>query len=253
MKRPCELNVSSLIACALGVLLLATGCAGTTASIDFSKSELQRIPGSSLQRIATAHAADEVVAVRVAGHDGPLEVKEFKNRDSATVYAADGKEVHINFTDITELSIFRKPKTPEPAAPPKGASPSDIAFTALVYAPIVPVAIGTWPLLRAMGLDGSKNSEDEAKARLVYTGMSREDLLESVGKPREKYSCILKLNLKDRSDPPLEIWVYDDEKVLRGGRTLLIYLDRGTVSDNSFHTTFFKNNSHFACSELAVP
>jgi len=248
-------RVWSLNACVLCVSLLVNGCASTP-SIDFSRSDLKKIPLSSLQRMASAHAADEVVAVRVSGSDRPAEVKAFESRDHVTVYADDGKEEDVKFSDISALLIFRKPKPLEQAEPKKGSSASGAAAAAgeaLAYAPIVPLAVGTWPLLRAMGLDASKNSKDNAKARLVYLGMSRKELMESVGEPREKYSCILKLHLKDRQDVPQEIWVYDDDKVLRGGRSLSIDSGTGTVSHNSFHTSYFKDSDSFRCTPLLVP
>ncbi len=252
----CRCKITSLLACALFVSLLTTGCATATHSVDFSKSELQLIPASSLQRMASAHAADEIVAVRVDGHAEPVEVKEFKNKDSATVYSAGGKEAEIQFSEITKLLIFKKPKAPEQNDRQKGVGASTVGSAAvetLAYAPIVPLAIGTWPLLRAMGLDESKNSADSAKARMIYHGMSRQELLAGIGIPKEKYSCILKLHLKEKPDVAQEIWVYDDGKVLRGGRALFIDLETGTVTHNSFDTNFFKDSVSFTCSPLAVP
>lgn len=249
-------RLSSSAAFALFTSFIATGCATSTHSVGFSKSELQRIPTPSLRRIVAAHAADEVVAIRMDGRDQPVEVKEFNNRDSATIFGPDGKEAEIRFSDITALVIFKKPKPPEPTQRPAGASASAVASAtveALAYAPIVPLAIGTWPLLRAMGLDESKNSADNAKARLIYQGMSRQDLLASIGEPKEKYSCILKLRLKDKPDVPQEIWVYDESKVLRGGRALFLDVGTGTVSHNSFHTTFFRDSDSFDCSPSVAP
>lgn len=252
---PDKRTISSLSACALFASLLASGCASSTPAIEFGRSELQLIPGSSLQRIASAHAADETVAVRVEGRDEAVEVKEFKDREYATVYAAEGKEENIRFADLTALSIFRKPPADgaDGQKDPSARAAAATAVEAVAFAPIVPVAIGTWPLLRAMGLDAAKNSEDNAKAGLIYRGMSKKELLESVGKPRETYACLLKLHLKDQPDVPLEIWVYDDDKVLRGGRTLSIDLGTGTVSHNSYNTEYFKDSSSFSCSPMAVP
>jgi hypothetical protein len=108
-------------------------------------------------------------------------------------------------------------------------------------------------LFRAVGLDRHKNEDDNSKARRVYQGMTRKDLLESVGEPSEKHACRLKLNLEDKPEIPQEIWVYPDEKVLRGGRTLTIDLATDTVSHNSMHTSYFKKSKSYSCSQLSVP
>lgn len=248
--------MSLLIGYALCVLLLATGCSSTQNSISYSKSELQLIPYISLKRIASNHAPDEIVAIRINGRDAPVEVKEFENRDYVTIYTDHGKEERIRFYDITELLIFRNTKKPQQTESQKGTSASAVASATIetsAYMPIVPLAIGTWPLLKLMGLDASNNNEDNRKAWIIYRGMSKKDLLESIGEPKEKYSCILKLHLKDKPDVPQEIWVYDDNKVLRGGRALSIDIETGTVSHNSFHTSYFKDSNSFTCSPLVEP
>lgn len=235
--------------------LLTSGCATTTHSIDFSKSELHLIPTSSLQRLVSSHSADEIVAVRVGGRGDPVIVKEFKNRESATVIGAEGKE-EIPFADITELLISKKPKALSQLDSQKKASTraaSSGVGEALMYAPLIPIAVVSWPLASAMGLDESKNDLDRAKARRIYHGMSKNDLLESVGAPKEKYSCFLKLPLTEKQGTADEVWIYDDGKVLRGGRTLFINIDKGTVYNNSHHTSFFKESDTFACSKLATP
>lgn len=249
-------NGSSLSKCALFVSLLSTGCATTKYSLDFSQSELHLIPARSLQRIVSAHPADEIVAVKVDGHGEPVEVKEFKNRVSATVFGADGKVEEISFSEITALLISKKQKAPDNGDHQKNSSATTVSSgisEAMIYAPMVPLAIVTWPLLRAMGLDESKNSRDNAKARLIYHGMSRSDLLESIGAPKEKYFCLLKLHLKEKPQVAQEIWVFDDSQVLRGGRSLFIDVGTGTVSHNSVNTTFFKGSDSFTCSPLTTP
>lgn len=242
--------------CALFLSLLTTGCSTATHSIDFSKSELQLIPTSSLKRMASNHSADETVVVRVGGYGAPLVVKEFNNRDTATVFDADGKEVGIPFADITELLISKKPKVPNQTesyqkSGTKAASSG--VGEALIYAPLIPVALVTWPLASGMGLDESKNEMDREKARRIYQGMSRNDLLGSIGPPIEKYSCFLKFNRNEKQGVADEVWVYDERKVLRGGRALFINIDKGAVYQTSHHTSFFKQSDTFDCSTLVTP
>jgi hypothetical protein len=249
-----SLRLASVVACIFLAFTLLAGCATNTHShfIHFSQPELRLIPVISLQRIASAHSEDEVVVVKVDGHTQPVGVKEFKRRESVIVYGVDGKETEIVFSAITDLQVFKKQQTANQTVSHKVSNVSGAA-EGLVYAPLLPVAIGTWPLLRAMGLDQSKNESDNARARLIYHGLSRQDLLSGVGIPREKYSCIQKLNLREKRDIAHEIWVYDESLVLRGGRTLFIDQGTGIVSHNSFHTTFFKNSSSFSCLPLINP
>lgn len=237
---------------ALCLSLGLSGCSATSHTVGFSQSELQRIPASSLQRMVRERAADEVVALRVAGRDEPVEVKAFKSKDTATVHTADAGEAEIRFADISELLIFRIPLPAQTDSSKQGiaSSGTSSAGEALIYAPLIPLAL-TRPLFRAVGLDGQKNEDDNSKARRVYQGMSRKDLLESVGEPSEKYACLL--NLHNKPAIPQQIWVYPDEKVLRGGRTLTLDLATETVSHNSMHTSYFKNSKSYSCSPLSVP
>lgn len=255
MTVPRKHKIFSKIVVAVCVSLLTTGCSTTPHSIVFGKYELQLIPAISLQRIALAHAADEIVAIRIEGREDPVVVERFKRKDYVIVRTADGGEAEIGFSDVTALMIARTPKLPEKIDNNKGPGATAFASAAgeaFVYAPIVPLAIGTWPLLRVMGLDAAKNGDDNTKAGLIYRGLSRMDLLESVGMPKEKYACTLHLGLEGKPKVPLEIWVYDDSKVLRGGRTLSIDVDTGTVYHNSFHTHYFKDSNSFTCSQMAV-
>lgn len=246
---PYRQSISSLFTCALFVSLFVSGCATTSRSIYFSKSELELIPVSSLRRMVSTPAADEVVIVGLDGRDGYFEVKEFKGKDSAIVSGLEGKAAEVRFSDITALLIHKKPEAQKQMNPPKEASTSSSASAtaeALIYAPLVPL-VTVSPLFGAMGLNASDNSADNAKARLIYHGMSRQDLLSSIGTPKEKYACILKLPAKGVAQ---EVWVYEDRKVLRGGRALFIDRDTGAVSHNSFHTSFFKGSGSFDCSIL---
>jgi hypothetical protein len=104
-----------------------------------------------------------------------------------------------------------------------------------------------------MGLDESKNELDREKARRIYQGMSKSDLLGSIGPPIEKYSCFFKFTRKEKQGVADEVWVYDERKVLRGGRTLFMYIDKGVVYQTSQDTSFFKQSDTLDCSTLVAP
>jgi hypothetical protein len=56
-----------------------------------------------------------------------------------------------------------------------------------------------------------------------------------VGEPKEKYYCKAK-------GKAYEVWVFEKDKVLRGGRALFIDLESDKVYHNSYHTSFFKDD-----------
>ena len=138
---------------------------------------------------------------------------------------------------------IRRIKTPADSGKKNGSGTADAVGETMIYAPLVPVAIGTLPFLRAMDLDAGKNDQDEEKARLVYEGMSKNDLIKNIGEPKEKYHCEAK-----NGSGIEEIWVYNKGEVLRGGRALFIDLGKGVVYYNSYDTTFFKNSDWLNCS-----
>lgn len=251
---PCRYLQTTLIAFALPMMLLAAGCASTGAAVGYSRSELQLIPGKSLERMANRHAADELVAVKVEGRSDPVEVRSFTDKDHVTVVASEGLDQQVRFSDVTDLLIFKRPRKDEQQAAPNRATASGAAGAigeALVYAPLVPLAVATWPALNVMGLNASTNSADDERARRIYEGLSKQELIDSIGRPKERYACIKK-NPRDKDDAAEEIWVYDDDRVLRGGRTLIISNQSGLVTYNSFHTTFFKDPNWRDCKPMAL-
>lgn len=242
----------------LPAIMLTGGCASSGAnvgtSIGYGRSELQLIPAKSLERLASNHAADELVAVKVEGQSDPVVVRFFSGKDHVSVLAPQGQEQLVRFADVTDLLIIKLPKKDQQAAVPARTTASGAAGAvgeALVYAPMVPIAVVSWPLLNVMGLNGAKNSDDTARAGRIYMGLSRQDLIESIGEPREKYACTMRVKLKGKPDEAEEIWVYDEDKVLRGGRTLILESANGLVWHNSFSTTFFKESDTFECKPLA--
>jgi hypothetical protein len=244
-KMVCRYKTYLIVAYAVSVTLLVTGCSTTTTSLKFTQSEVKLIPSIALQKIMSSHSINETVTVSAKGLDGAAEVKGFVGQEYVIVTDLDAKEVKIKIADIIEIERIRKMKTPANSRDKKGSSTADAVGETLIYTPLIPVAIGTWPFLRAMGLDAKKNDEDEEKARLIYEGMSKKDLILNIGEPKEKYHCEAK---NARGDE--EIWVYEKGQVLRGGRTLFIDLDKGVVYHNSYNTTFFKDSDWLNCSLL---
>ena len=148
-----------------------------------------------------------------------------------------GKEIKLKIKDIAEIERIRRIIRPDTTIKKRESKSTETIGETLIYAPLAPVAIATLPALRATGLDAGKNAQDKEKARLVYEGMSREELKIYVGEPKEKYYCEAKGRRKAN-----EVWVYEDDKVLRGGRALFIDLERDKVYYNSYHTSFFKDH-----------
>lgn len=231
----------------VGILItvsLISGCATTPhwvttsyGTMEFSHSEVEKLPIISIRKIlkSGSHTDRERVKIfiRSSSLNGPAEVHHVSGQEDVIVIDEQGKEVRLRLADITEIKRIRRFKV----VPHK--SKAEAAGEVLIYAPLIPVAIATWPFLRAMGLDAEKNSDDDEKAQLAYGGMSKEDLMTYVGGPLEKYHC-------DDKSGGHEVWVYKKDQVLRGGRALFINVADGKVYAASFDTTFFKDS----CSRL---
>jgi hypothetical protein len=231
----CEYKFHWLATCIVIIGFMVTGCATTTTSLKFTQSEVKLIPIIAIQKVLSSNAMNETVKVNASSIDGPAVVKGYEGLKYVIVTDKRGKEIKLAISEITKIERVRRIKKPD-NSPEKGESnTTEAAAEILIYAPLVPVAIATWPVLRTLGLDAGKNAEDNWKARLVYEGMSKEDLRVYVGEPKEKYYC----EAKDRSGD-YEIWVYEKDQVLRGGRALFINFDKGEIYHNSYHTSFFK-------------
>jgi hypothetical protein len=212
-------------------VFMLTGCATYTKSLKFSQSEVKLIPTVAFQRVLSTTSENEKVKVWAKGVSGPAEVKGFEGQENVIVKdERNNKEMNLPINDILEIEhIWRFKKQNTSGYKHKGDSVGAVAET-LFYVPIAPVAVGMWPLMRALGLDAVKNDKDESKARLVYDGMSKEDLMVYIGEPKEKYFCNDKYN-KYIGD--YEVWIYGKDQVLRGGRELYINLDDNTVFYNN--------------------
>jgi len=232
---------------------LASGCATTaTTGVPYwektsygswrlSRAEVRKLPIIARRNILSSASRSEHQIIRILvkapGLDGFREVKYPPGQEDVVVTDGQGQDVRIKIDKITEIQSIRQLKR-EPREKRAKGDREEIGYL-LIYAPLIPVAIVTWPLLRVMGLDAVKNAEDKEKAERAYGGMSRQDLITYVGEPVEKYHCYDKYGGH-------EVWIYGKDQVLRGGRSLFISLTEGDVYHTSHDTTFFKDS----CSPL---
>lgn len=228
------------------VILIISGCATLTnpywektayGTWSLSQEEVSRLSTMSRQNILSSASEndDQRVQIFVTSRklDGKAKVKRLAGQEGVYVVDVRGQQVKINVDQITGIQSLREIKnTPHKKTTDKTAE--ELSEAAL-YAPLVPVAIISWPFLKAMGLDAGKNAEDGEKAQLAYGGMSRDDLATYVGEPLEKYHCKSKYGSN-------EVWIYQNDHVLRGGRALFINLEDGKVYHTSHDTTFFKDS-----------
>jgi hypothetical protein len=204
---------------------MMTGCA--TTSLKFTQSEVKLIPVVSLPRVLLPGSMDETVKVKAGSLQGPATVKSLDGQGYVILNDDhNGKEVKLPLSEIVEIERIRRTKKSKDGY---HGSTGEAVGEALIYAPLIPVAVVSWPFLRVMGLDAVKNSEDDKKALLVYGGMSKEDLRTYIGEPKEKYYC----EAKGKSGA-YEIWVYRKDQVLRGGRSLFIGLGKEKVYFTSY-------------------
>ena len=166
--------------------------------------------------------------MRARNLDGIAKVTRMAGQEEVLVMDARGKEVRINFAQITEIHTIRHIKRTK-RQKTTGKTAEEVVEV-VTLAPMIPL-IATLPFLRAMGLDGGKNAEDNGKARLAYGGLSKNDLVTHIGAPMEKYHCADVYGGH-------EVWIYRKGQVLRGGRALFIKLADEKVYVTSHHTTF---------------
>ena len=211
------------LACIALIALLA-GCASSASSIRFDQSEIKLIPAATMHRVLTPGSGNETVVVKTRELSAPATVKGFQGKDHVVVQDAQGNETTVAIGGITEIDRIYRPGKPETKSKGSHGSAAEQAGEALIYAPLVPVAIVSWPFLRAAGLDAKKNAQDIDKALLLYDGMTRKELRANLGEPAERYQCTSKSS-KDR----FELWHYGRDKVLRAGQFLFLNPDKGQV------------------------
>lgn len=224
-----------LVAYIVIITFTVTGCA--TTSLKFTQSEVKLIPVMSIQKVLSPRLTIyDSVMVRVWSAYGITEVKGFEGQDYVIVTdELQGKEVKLAISDIVEIERIRRMKSTDTSAGKNQGNTAEAIGETLSYAPFIPLVIFR-PLFGAMGLDEEKNSEDKEKASLAYDGMSKEDLRTYIGEPKEKYHC----KAKDGSGAS-EVWIYREDQVLRGGRSLFIGLDNEKVYHTSCDISFFKD------------
>jgi len=216
----------------LGFIVLAIhGCATTSNSEIFDQSEIDLIPTVSFSRILTS-SEYIMVKVRAKGINGPAEVQRILGDESVVVRLSSNQEVTISYNEITEIERIVIKDIPMPSSGHQRTKKEEVADT-LVLLPFIPLAPVMWPLyIAAGGPDRARRSKIDAvnrwKATLVYGGMSKDELILHVGEPREMYRC----EASDW-DGASDLWIYGDDQVLPGARSMQIRIDSGRVFDFS--------------------
>jgi len=215
------------------IVFMVTSCATNTKSLKFSESEVKFIPAEAFQKVLSSTSENEAVKIWAKGISGSVEVKGFEGQDYVIVKdERNKKEMNLPINDILEIEhIWRFKKQNTSRKKHKGET-AEAVGEFLIFAPLIPVAIGMMPILEVTGLDAKENAKDESKAGLVYRGMLKEDLRVYVGEPKNKYLC------KDINFGDYEVWIYGKDQVLSGGRELYIDLDDNTVYYNSVRIPF---------------
>lgn len=218
--------------------LVMSGCSSKT-YVRYSRSELELVPEIAFIRLLLPDASLFTVEVSASELDSPGFVKALADQQHVIVTDVQGRDLVLPFNEIDRLRYLSAREQPESS---RDVSVGETAGYALIYGPMVPIAVAALPVLSAFGLNEGKNSADERKAALVYKGMSRNQLRTYIGEPKERYSC-------DGYAGYTEVWVFENDVVLRGGRALFIHLDSDmgnlrydSVWDNSENTTFFRDS-----------
>lgn len=234
-------NISSrpLAALILLVAVMATGCASTSSTIEFSPAEVKLIPAAAMEKVLSPVSVNEVVKIRASGLPRAMEVRRLEGREYLIAAdVAQGKEVRVAVRDITGIERIRRFDQSVASSGKTAGSTGTAIGETLIYAPLIPVAIVSRPFLRAMGLDEEKNSNEREKALLVYGGMTRDVLKASLGEPVQRHLCS-----GDDPQKKIEIWSYREGQVLSGGRFLFLDTDKGAVFFASFHFPSMRNCS----------
>lgn len=213
-----------LTALLLLVALLATGCVSTSSTIAFSPSDVKLIPPSLMEKVLSPTSVSEVIKIKAKGLPHGMKVKRFEGREYLIVSdASQGDEVKVAVQDVTEIVLSKRFEAPTTTGNTSSSTGSAIG-EALIYVPLIPVAIVSRPFLRAMGLDEENNSNEREKALMVYGGMSKKALKDSLGLPLQQHLC-------NTDDPQskFEVWQYKKEQMLSGGELLFLNSEKGVV------------------------
>jgi hypothetical protein len=137
-----------------------------------------------------------------------MRVKSYEGNDYIIGLDEGGKELIIALKDIKEIAKIKE----RPRAKRDSSTSAEDLGELAIYAPLIPVGV-VWPAIGGpLGLDAEANSRELQKALLIYGGMTREELRANVGEPQQRYQC------KDES----EVWTYNAEQVLNGGKFIFI-------------------------------
>ena len=239
IKMYCKDKTHLLAVYIVIIAFMVTGCATTSTSLKFTQSEVKLIPAIAIQKVLSPGSMNETVMVRARSFLATAEVKGFEGLNYVIVMdERHGNEMKLVISEITEIERIRQIKRPDTSAGKHQGDTAEAIGETLIYAPLIPVAIASWPFLRAMGLDEEKNSTDTEKALLIFGGLTKKALRENIGEPTQRYLC-----KREDSRDMFEVWSYEKDQVLRGGRFLFLSPDEGKVYFTSFRFPSWANCS----------
>ena len=222
------MRASTTIIIVAMLLSLVSGCTSSPQALRYSQSEVERIPLTAKRKLLLSGSNSASIVVKAPPYSGPLTVQRSDDDEHVVIANAKGAVSRLAIREISE--IYRVYHLKQQASQSTPNNTEEAVGETLIYAPLIPVAVVSWPVLSSMGLDEHRNSEDREKALLLYQGMTRSELETVQGKPVEKYNC-LRQSGKGTS---YELWGYDKNKVIRSARYLFINLNDGKVGFASF-------------------
>lgn len=195
-------------------IFMVSGCATSSSIMKFTQSEIEIIPDIAIHRIFLPHYFSDMVKVEAKGIRKPMIFKRFEGQ--AYIVATNprsGKEVTLAINDITQIEYIKLPKNIGKSSGGMTASEA-VEGAALLssIAILAPFAFVIWPFYDDPMADQKREVEENRKAKLVYIGLTTEQLIESIGEPLERNLC----------GSWREIWIYNEDKVLPGGKFLTI-------------------------------
>lgn len=156
------------------------------------------------------------MTVRAKNLDGVALVKQPADTGDVLVVNKHGEELKVKISEITEIqriSQYREVSNNRTTKQSKDIKAEELGVF-LIYAPLIPVAIIAYPFASMFGL--TSEEEDIKKAGFAYEDMTKGKLLKYIGIPDEKYFC------KSKYGTDGEVWIYNKDQVIPGGRVLYI-------------------------------
>lgn len=218
----------------LTLVLALAGCAGTSKSkLTFTQAELVKVPEVAYPNLFRVDPPSkntrEYVLVRAKGEAGKLKVVEYISSDHIKVRTPKGQESEISMRQVIRLERIREFRYHSSAKEESsGAAAAELA----IYAPLIPVGLVIGPYFASI-------DEAEKKAGVVYTGLTKKQLIDTLGQPLERHWC------RNEEGYESELWIYPPGKVLKGGQVMHLMNKGG--KDFVYHVNmknYWKDDPH---------